>query len=325
MNIRLSFLCKDGEEKFKDKPYNEGKRSSGFPQNTMGTDRRYLMEWVESLNESINYIEEHLTGEIDYEQLGRIACCSAYHYQRMFTYMAGITLAEYIRRRKMSLAAVDLQGGDERIIDIAEKYGYRSPTAFNRAFQSFHGIAPSSVKDEGVSVKSFSPIVFRIAVKGATEMNYRIETKEAFRIIGVSAPLDKEIENNFMVVPKMWQEASVNGTIQKLAGMMDTPPMGLLGVSACNDEEQWKYFIAVSSTKTSGEFEEYTVPASTWAIFSGTGTNQSIQELEQRIITEWLPTSGYEYANAPDIEVYLNPDPQNAQYEVWIPVAKKKG
>lgn len=282
------------------------------------------MEWVERLNQSMNYIEEHLTGEIDYEQLGRIACCSTYHYQRMFTYMAGITLAEYIRRRKMSLAAVDLQGGDERIIDIAEKYGYRSPTAFNRAFQSFHGIAPSSVKDEGVSVKSFSPIVFRIAVKGATEMNYRIETKEAFRIIGVSAPLDKEIENNFMVVPKMWQDAAVNGTIQKLAGMMDTPPMGLLGVSACNDEEQWKYFIAVSSTKTSGEFEEYTVSASTWAIFSGTGTNQSIQELEQRIITEWLPTSGYEYANAPDIEVYLNPDPQNAQYEVWIPVSKKK-
>ena len=286
--------------------------------------RRYFMEWVERLNQSMEYIEEHLTGEIDYEQLGRIACCSTYHYQRMFTYMAGITLAEYIRRRKMSLAAADLQGGEDRIIDIAEKYGYRSPTAFNRAFQSFHGIAPSSVKGEGVSMKSFSPIVFSIAVKGATEMNYRIETKEAFRIIGVSAPLEKEIENNFMVVPKLWQEMSENGTIQKLAGMMDTPPMGLLGVSACNDEEQWKYFIAVSSTKESGEFEEYTVPAASWAIFSGTGTNKSIQELEQRIITEWLPASGYEYANAPDIEVYLNPDPQNAQYEVWIPVTKKK-
>ena len=282
------------------------------------------MEWVHKLNQSMNYIEKHLTDEIDYEQLGRIACCSAYHYQRMFTYMAGITLAEYIRRRKMSLAAADLQGGNERIIDIAEKYGYRSPTAFNRAFQSFHGIAPSSVKDEGVSVKSFSPIVFKITVKGATEMNYRIETKEAFRIIGVSAPLDREIENNFMVVPTMWQEASVNGTIQKLAGMMDAQPMGLLGVRVCNDEEQWKYFIAVYSTKASDGFEEYSVPASTWAIFSGTGTNQSIQELERRIITEWLPASGYEYANAPDIEVYLNPDPRNAQYEVWIPVAKKK-
>lgn len=282
------------------------------------------MEWVERLNQSMNYIEEHLADEIDYEQLGRIACCSAYHYQRMFTYMAGLTLAEYIRRRKMSLAAVDLQGGNMKILDVAEKYGYRSPTAFNRAFQAFHGIAPSSVKNEGVSVKSFSPIVFKIAVKGANEMNYRIETKDAFRIIGVSAPLDQEIENNFMVVPKMWQDAVANGTIQKLAGMMDTPPMGLLGVSACNNTEQWKYFIAVSSTKASEEFEEYIVPASTWAVFAGSGTNKSLQELEQRIITEWLPSSGYEYANAPDIEVYLNPDPENAQYEVWIPVTKKQ-
>ncbi len=282
------------------------------------------MEWVERLNQSMHYIEEHLTGEIDYERLARIACCSAYHYQRMFAYMAGVTLAEYIRRRKMSLAAVDLRDGKERVIDLAQKYGYRSPTAFNRAFQSFHGVAPSSVKDEGVSVKSFSPIVFRIAVKGATEMNYRIETKEAFRVVGVSAPLDREIENNFMVVPKMWQEAAADGTIQKLAERMDAPPMGLLGVSACHDEGQWKYFIAVSSTKESGGFEEYVVPASTWAIFSGTGTNQSVQELERRILSEWLPASGYEYANAPDLEVYLNPDPQNARYEVWIPVAKKK-
>lgn len=284
------------------------------------------MEWVEKLNQSMHYIEEHLKDDIDYEQLARIACCTSYHYQRMFTYMAGISLSEYIRRRKMSLAAVELRDGNERVIDIAEKYGYRSPTAFNRAFQSFHGIAPSAVKTEGVSLKSFSPIVFHIAVKGATEIDYRIETKDAFRIIGISAPLDRDIENNFMVVPQMWQTAAENGTVQKLAGMMDTPPMGLLGVSACNDEEQWKYFIAVSSKKAGDEdtYEEYIVPASTWAIFSGSGTNKTIQDLERRIITEWLPASGYEYANAPDIEVYLNPDPKNAQYEVWIPVTKKQ-
>lgn len=281
------------------------------------------MEWVERLNQSIQYIEEHLTDEIDYAQLGRIACCSAYHYQRMFAYMAGIPLAEYIRRRKMSLAAVDLQGGEERVVDIGEKYGYRSPTAFNRAFQAFHGVAPSAVKNEGVAVKSFSPIVFQIAVKGAAEIEYRIETKEAFRILGVSAPLEQEIERNFAVVPRLWQEASENGTIQRLAGMMDAPPMGLLGVSACNDGERWKYFIAVSSTKENAGFEEYTVPASTWAVFSGTGDNRSIQELERRIITQWLPASGYEYADAPDIEVYLNPDPRNARYEVWIPVVKR--
>lgn len=281
------------------------------------------MEWIERLNQAIGYIEEHLTDEIDYEHLGKIACCSAFHFQRMFTYMAGIPLSEYIRRRRMSLAAVDLQGGDAKIIDIAGKYGYQSPTAFNRAFQTVHGIAPSAVKSEGVEVKSFPPLVFKVTVKGAVEMNYRIETKDAFRIIGISQPLEKEIEKNFAVVPKMWQDAVVNGTMQKLAGMMDMPPMGLLGVSACSGNEDWKYFIAVSSSKECDGFEEYTVPAATWAIFAGEGTNQSIQELEQRIVTEWLPTSGYEYGDAPDIEVYLNPDPENAKYEVWIPVTRK--
>ncbi len=281
------------------------------------------MEWIERLNDAIRYIEEHLTDKIDYEQLGRIACCSSYHFQRMFAYMAGVPLSEYIRRRRMSLAAVDLQGKTMKILDVAAKYGYNSPTSFNRAFQSVHGIAPSAVKNEGISVKSFPPVTFKITVKGVEEMNYRIETKEAFRILGVSVPLYKEIEKNFTIIPSKWQEISENGTLQKLIGMMDTPPMGVLGVSTCNDTEPWKYYIAVSTSQTQEDFEEYTVPAATWAIFSGQGTNQSIQELEQRIVTEWLPTSGYEYGNAPDIEVYLNPDPQNAQYEVWIPVRKK--
>lgn len=282
------------------------------------------MEWVERLNQSMQYIEEHLTDELSYDELGRIACCSAYHFQRMFTYMAGVTLSEYIRRRKMSLAAVDLQDGDAKIIDVAEKYGYHSPTAFNRAFQSIHGIAPSAVRKEGTSVRTYPPLSFKISVKGAVQMDYRIEKKDAFRITGISAPLFQEIEKNFTIVPGMWEKAVSDGTLQKLAGMMDSQPMGILGVSACNEAEKWKYFIAVASTKEDAAFEEYMVPASTWAIFSGSGTNQSVQELEQRIVMEWLPTSGYEYANAPDIEVYLNPDPQNARYEVWIPVTKKQ-
>lgn len=283
------------------------------------------MEWIERLNNAITYMEENLTKKINYEELGMIAGCSSYHFQRMFTYVAGIPLTEYIRRRKMSLAAVDLQGGDAKVIDVAAKYGYGSPTAFNRAFQAVHGLAPSAMKNGGVPVKSFPPITFKITVKGVEEMNYRIETKEAIRIVGISAPLHKEIEHNFMTVPKMWQDAAANGTLPRLAEMMDTPPMGLLGVSACHEKEEWKYYIAVSTSKDCGEFEEYIVPPATWAVFPGQGVNQSIQELEQRIITEWLPTSGYEYADAPDIEVYLNPDPQNAQYEVWIPVTKKQG
>lgn len=282
------------------------------------------MEWIEKLNQSLHYIEEHILEDIDYEQAAKIAACSTFHYQRMFTYMAGIPLSEYLRRRRMSLAAVDLQKNDMKIIDAALKYGYNSPTAFNRAFQSVHGISPSMAKKEGCVIKSYLPISFKITIKGVEEMNYRIEQKETFRIVGVSNPLHKEIEKNFAIVPQMWQKAATDGTIPTLASMMNQEPMGVLGVSACNDQEEWRYYIAVSSSSplTAG-LEEYTVPAHTWAIFTGEGTGLSIQDLEQRIVTEWLPTSGYEYGNAPDIEVYLDPDPSNTKYEVWIPVVKK--
>ena len=281
------------------------------------------MEWVERLNKSMDYIEHHLTQEIDYDRLAQIACCSSYHFQRMFTYMAGVTLAEYIRRRRLSLAAEDLLSGEEKIVDLALKYGYSSPTAFTRAFESIHGASPSAVRNEGVGVKSFPPIRFSISVQGGTEMNFRIETCPAFRIVGISAPLERELEKNFQCVPQLWGRAAAEGTVERLAGMMDRPPLGLLGVSACNDAEQWRYFIAVSSTRPAGDLEEYTVPAATWAVFPGEGTNRSVQELEQRIITQWLPGSGYEYADAPDVEVYLNADPDNAKFEVWIPVVKK--
>ncbi len=282
------------------------------------------MEWVDRLNQAMDYMEDHLSDEIDTEKLGRIACCSSYHFQRMFTYMAGVPLSEYIRRRKMSLAAVELQNGELKIIDLAEKYGYHSPTAFNRAFQSVHGVAPSTVRMPGTTVKSFPPIRFSISITGGEALDYRIEIKPAFRILGISAPLYGNIENNFATVPELWQKAAEGGIVEKLAVRMDSLPMGILGISACDEREQWRYFIAVSSTQASEEFEEYTIPSSTWAIFSGSGTNLSVQTLERRIVTEWLPTSGYEYANAPDIEVYLNPDPQNAQYEVWIPVTPAK-
>lgn len=281
------------------------------------------MEWITRLNNAINYIEEHLCDTVDYDEIARIACCSTYHFQRMFAYMADSTLSEYIRRRRMSRAAVDLQGSSEKIIDIASKYGYDSPTAFNRAFKSVHGVAPSQIKLDGISIKAFPPISFKLTIKGVEQMEYRIEKKDSFRIIGVSTPLYREIEKNFETVPQMWQKISSDGTIAKLAGMMNGETIGMLGVSICN-EEDWKYFIAVSSSiKIDSTLEEYIVPAATWAIFTGSGTGQSIQELEKRIVTEWLPTSGYEYGNAPDIEVYLNADPQNTQYEVWIPVIKK--
>lgn len=283
------------------------------------------MDWIDRLNEAVRYIEDNLTGEIEYEKLGQIACCSAYHFQRMFNYIAGVPLSEYIRRRKMSLAAVDIQGGEAKIIDVAAKYGYASPTAFNRAFQSVHGVSPSAVRSEGVAIKSFPPITIKVTVKGVEEMNYRIETRKAFRIVGKSFPLSREIERNFAEVPQMWQGAVEDGTIEKIVSLMNGEPRGVLGVSVCTDGEEWRYYIAVSSAaEIDDALEEYVVPGCTWAVFPGSGTGKSIQELEGRIVTEWLPTSGYEFTNGPDIEVYFEPNPENTAYEVWIPVRKRQ-
>ncbi len=283
------------------------------------------MDWIDRLNEAVRYIEDNLTGEMEYEKLGQIACCSAYHFQRMFNYIAGVPLSEYIRRRRMSLAAVDIQGGEAKIIDVAAKYGYASPTAFNRAFQSVHGVSPSAVRGEGVAIKSFPPITIKVTVKGVEEMNYRIETRKAFRIVGKSFPLSREIERNFAEVPQMWQGAVEDGTIEKIVSLMNGEPRGVLGVSVCTDGEEWRYYIAVSSAaEIDDALEEYVVPGCTWAVFPGSGTGKSIQELEGRIVTEWLPTSGYEFTNGPDIEVYFEPNPENTAYEVWIPVRKRQ-
>lgn len=279
------------------------------------------MEWIDRLNQAVDYLEGHLEAP-DLGEAARIACCSPYHFQRMFTLLAGAPLSEYIRRRKMSRAAADLQHG-ERIVDVALKYGYSSPTAFNRAFQAVHGLPPSAAKTPGAVLKSHPPLRFAITVQGVEEMEYRIEKRDAFRIVGVSAPLSKDMEENFQCVPQLWGKAAVDGTIPRLAGLMDGEPRGLLGV--CDGLESARYYIAVASSAPAGEgLEEYTVPAFTWAVFPGAGEGApAIQALERRVVTEWLPTSGYEYAEGPDVEVYL--DPECTKFEVWIPVVKAKG
>lgn len=153
-------------------------------------------------------------------------------------------------------------------------------------------------------------------------MEYRIEKRDAFRIVGVSAPLQKDMEENFKCVPELWGRAAVDGTIPRLAALMDGEPKGLLGV--CDGLDSSRYYIAVSSSAPDGEgLEAYTIPAFTWAVFPGQGDSASaVQALERRVVTEWLPTSGYEYAEGPDVEVYLGPG--CTKFEVWIPVVKAK-
>lgn len=281
------------------------------------------MEWIDRLNDSIQYLEENLTGEIDCARAAQIACCSTYHYQRMFAYLAGVPLAEYLRRRRMSLAAADLL--EEKVVDVALKYGYASPTAFTRTFRRVHGVSPQEVQRGAATVKAYPPLRFTISVKGAEEMEYRIEKRDAFRVVGLRVPMESELEKNFEAVPALWGRVSSDGTLPRLAALMDGEPKGLLGLSMCGDGEAWRYGIAVASTQEPPQgLESWEVPAFLWAVFPGSGPcPQSIQALEERIIREWLPTSGYEYADGPDVEVYLNPDPADSRFEVWIPVVRR--
>ena len=156
-------------------------------------------------------------------------------------------------------------------------------------------------------------------------MNYRIETKSAFRIVGVRAAMPNSAQEGFEAVPVFWQQSAVQ--IPQLIALMEDEPKGLLGVSTCNEveNEQNYYYIAVaSSAAVPHGMHELTIPAQTWAIFTGGGTSADIQTLQQRIVAEWLPTSGYEWANAPDVEVYLDDNSQNMRFEVWLPVVEKQ-
>ncbi len=285
------------------------------------------MEWLNQWNKALDYIEQNLETKIDYEQAAKIACCSSFHFSRMFSYIANISLSEYVRNRRMTLAAFDLQSSDEKIIDIAYKYGYDSPTSFNRAFQSVHGIPPSKAKDNETILKAFPKITIQISVKGEAQMNYKIVKKEAFRIIGVSKHYKMNIEENFNEVPKFWQETTMSGKIPEIIALNNCAPYGLLGVSTCMNGKDFDYYISVASDKDIDDsMTEYIVPKSTWAIFECIGAMpNAIQDLQKRIITQWLPTSGYEYADAPDIEVYFEGDQfsENYKCEVWLPIRKK--
>ena len=285
------------------------------------------MEWLERLNSSINYVEENLSGTISTEQAARIACCSAFHYQRMFSYIAGISLSEYIRRRRMTEAAFDLLVNGMKVIDTALKYGYESPTSFNRAFQSVHGLSPAAARREGTSLKAYPRISFKISIRGDAEMNYKIETKDAFRIVGVKKHYAMDAEENHKLIPLFWRETQQTDTIPKLCELMNKAPMGILGICAGMDGTEFDYYISASSDKPLPKgFTEFEVPASTWAIFECVGPMPgAIQELQTRIVSEWLPASGYEYADAPDIEVYPEGDQLSPDYkcEVWLPVTKK--
>ena len=158
------------------------------------------MEWLKNLSNAIEYIEDNLDKEISYEKAARIACCSTYYFQRLFSYVAGVSLSEYIRKRRMSQAAFELQRTDQKVLDVALKYGYTSPTSFNRAFQSVHGIAPAAAKNKGSTLNAYPPIRFSVKIIGGNAMSYHIAETGVIRIVGIRTSLTEDMEENQRIV-----------------------------------------------------------------------------------------------------------------------------
>lgn len=283
------------------------------------------MNWLDCLNQSLAYIEAHLEEEIDYEEIAKVACASSYHYQRMFSAITNVPLGEYIRRRRLSLAAIRLQESNEKVIDIALRYGYQSPTAFNRAFMNMHGIPPTKARQKGVKLKLFPPISFQISVKGEVAMNYRIEEKEGFRLVGVKEAITTANGENFIKVPKVWERLWNEGVYEEITALANGSPRGVMGVCTNFRQGEFDYYVAVSSDRVVPDnMEAIEVRAGTWVAFECKGV-QGIQDTFKRLYSEWFPTSGYEHSGGPEIEWYPGEDTDTEAFacEVWIPIIKK--
>lgn len=284
------------------------------------------MDWLDHMNAAMEYIEAQLADEISYERAAQIACCSTYHFQRMFSYIAGVPVSEYIRRRRLTLAAFALQGGGVKVIDTAIKYGYESPEAFSRAFKKLHGIMPASARDMGVSLKAYPKMTFSITIKGDVEMKYRITQREAFHVFGVYADISTDQETAFEQVPQFFRKCDedfVPDEINALLGRFNDNHT----ISALYDysENTFKYMLCQFLPKglaVPSKFTVLDVPAATWAVFDV--PDCEMQAMWRRIWTEWFPASGYESVKGVQFEMYYGlASHGNVFGEIWIPVRKK--
>lgn len=287
------------------------------------------MELLNRMMDAINYMETKMEEEFDIEDISRVACFSAFHFQRMFHMLTGFTVAEYVRNRKLTLAAQELCiSSNVKVIDIALKYGYNSPEAFAKAFRKAHGITPSAARHMGANLKAFPRISFHVSLKGDKDMDYRIIQKEAFKVIGKARKVSTKNGENLKQIPEFWCQCNSDGTSEKICSINNE--QNILGI--CMDfeygKEEFSYMIAiedVNNVQDSG-LEKREIPAATWAIFTSVGPiPQSIQKVWERIFQEWFPSTGFEHANAPELEVYPQGDTSSQDYkcEVWIPIVKK--
>lgn len=289
------------------------------------------MDWLTGIQNAINFVEEHLTEDIDYEEVAKESACSNFYFQRIFGILCGISLGDYIRYRRLTVAGDELSAFDGKVIDIALKYGYESPESFTRAFSRFHGVTPSEAKKDGSKLKSFSRISVKITLSGGSVMNYKIVEKEAFDIIEKVETHSVEASANAKSIPEFWTRSHQNGTVKTLMDVT-TDRTFIFGVCYGNLPENAKtfdYSIAATYAKDVAVpegFRRNTIPARTWAVFECKGAMpNAIQDLWHEIVSEFFPTSSYKPTYEMDIEAYSEGNMGDPDYysEIWIPVVKK--
>lgn len=283
------------------------------------------------MNEALDYIESHLDDEIDYNELERITGTSLYHFRRLFSFLSGMSLGEYIRNRKLSNATFDLQHEGMSVTETAFKYGYESVDGFSRAFREWSGISPSEVKRKS-TLKAFPKLSFQLTIQGGINMEYRIENKGPFRIVGVSKRVPIQFEGVNEEIVKLAKSITPEQR-EKLHSFANMEPNQVVNVSYNLDDECMEekgsldHMIGFLTTKESGfdEFDVIEVPELTWAIFSTTGEFPKImQETMAKIVSEWLPSSNYELVEAPGISFTGDlSDVSNVYSEIWMAVKKK--
>ncbi len=275
-----------------------------------------MQGWIEGFQESIDFIEQNLTEELDIEAIAGKAVLSPFYYQRIFGALCGMTVGEYIRARRMTLAAQELNGKDVKVIDIAVKYGYDSPDSFAKAFQKFHGVTPSQAKEPGAPLRSFAPLHIKITMEGGTMMDYRIVEKAPFTIVGVKRPFNSD--TSYQEIPKFWDEWLAQGEKR--------PIMGTFGVCLDMKGKDFDYWIAdlyFPWEDIPEGCETRVIPGSAWAQFPC--TIKTLQDTNTKIWSEWLPAlQGYSLAGEYDIEVYLPPEEGSDEMKVYIWVPLKK-